>query len=138
MGIQKDEVIKWLDSWQDLINSVQYEQARSLFSDDVIAFGTVAGVMEGLSDLESRQWRHVWHRIKDFCFEKSTAVIFSEPNSAMATVCCLWHSLGKTQSSWYERRGRVTLVLARKSGSILCLHSHFSMEPGIPPVIDKD
>lgn len=136
MSIKEEEVFEWLDIWQALINSGKFEVARSLFSDDVVAFGTVTGVMKGLPDLESRQWRQVWHRIKDFCFNKNTAVVFTDANCEMVTVCCLWKSLGKTKSSWYERRGRVTLVLVRNGKGLSCLHSHFSMEPGIPPMSD--
>jgi len=136
LSIQREDVFQWLDTWQGYINSGQYEAARPLFSDDVVAFGTVTGVMKGITDLENRQWRQVWHRIKNFCFDKDTATIYSEPNSAFATVSCLWHSLGKTKATWYERRGRVTLVLSKQVASICCVHSHFSMEPGIPPVGD--
>jgi ketosteroid isomerase-like protein len=136
LSIPRDEIFHWLDSWQQLINSGEYETARPLFADDVVAFGTVTSVMQGLADLESRQWRQVWYRIKDFTFDKDTATILSDPGANTAIVCCLWHSLGKTQSSWYERRGRVTLVLKRQAAGLACVHSHFSMEPGIPPVAD--
>lgn len=137
MSIKEEEIFEWLDVWQALINSGQFEVARSLFSDDVVAFGTVTGVMTGLADLERRQWRQVWHRIKDFKFDQETAAVFSDLNSNFATVCCLWHSLGRTKASWYERRGRVTLVLMKESGGLRCFHSHFSMEPGIPPLGDS-
>ena len=136
MSIQKVEIFRWLDTWQELINGEQYEAGRPLFSDHVVAFGTVAGVMRSISDLESRQWRQVWPRIKDFTFQKETAVIWSDTQSHFATLCCLWNSLGKAKTSWYERRGRVTLVLSNQTGSLQCVHSHFSMEPGIPAVAD--
>jgi ketosteroid isomerase-like protein len=138
MSIEKHDVLNWLDTWQELINGGQYEAARPLFSDHVVAFGTVAGAMRGLPELESRQWRQVWYRIKKFTFQKETAAIWSDPRSQFATVCCLWHSLGKAKSAWYERRGRVTLVLSNQTGSLRCVHSHFSMEPGIPAVVDID
>lgn len=136
MSITKDDVFKWLDTWQHLINSGEYESARPLFANDVVAFGSVTSMMSGLLELESRQWRQVWYRIKDFTFDKETATTFLDPASSVAVVCCLWHSLGKTRTSWYERRGRVTLVLREEAGALRCAHSHFSMEPGIPPVGD--
>ncbi len=137
MSIPNEQVLQWLDDWQLLINTGQYEAARSLFSSDVLAFGTVTGMMRGLQELEQRQWREVWHRIKDFCFDKETVKIFTDSTSQIATVCCLWHSLGKTRASWYERRGRVTLVLRVMDNRLSCLHSHFSMEPGIPATADE-
>lgn len=137
MNIQKTEVFDWLDTWQSLINSGDFESARALFSADVVSFGTVTGFMRGLCELEERQWRQVWHKIRDFRFEKDAAIVFADERSPLVTVACLWHSHGRTRSAWYERRGRVTLVLLQKDGALQCVHSHFSMEPGIPPLGDE-
>ncbi len=109
--------------WQHLINSGEYEAARPMFANDVVAFGTVTSMMSGLADLESRQWREVWYRIKDFQFDKETAQTFLDPSAGMAVICCLWHSFGKTKTSWYERRGRVTLVLRAAEGGLCCVHT---------------
>jgi ketosteroid isomerase-like protein len=136
LSITRQDVFQWLDHWQSLINSGDYEAARPLFAGHVVAFGSLTSSMSGLAELESRQWRQVWHRIRDFRFDKETATMFPQSATNIAVVCCLWHSLGKTQSSWYERRGRVTLVLEWLDGGLRCVHSHFSMEPGIPPVAD--
>jgi ketosteroid isomerase-like protein len=137
MSNQDPDVFDWLDTWQSLINSGDFGTARPLFSPDVVAFGTVTGFMRSLPVLEERQWRQVWGKIKEFTFEKETAVVFRNGSSDLVTVACLWHSLGRTRSSWYERRGRVTLVLRSSDQGLQCLHSHFSMEPGIPPLGDE-
>ena len=137
MHNQNSDVFDWLDTWQSLINSGDFEAARPLFSPDVVAFGTVTGFMRTLPVLEERQWRKVWGKIKEFTFEKETAVVFRDASSGLVTVACLWHSLGRTRSSWYQRRGRVTLVLRHTDRGPQCLHSHFSMEPGIPPLGDE-
>jgi ketosteroid isomerase-like protein len=134
--IQENQILDWLDHWESLINRGDYESARPLFSDDVVSFGTVTGIMKGRADLETRQWRQVWYRIKDFRFDKQTISVFSDNRSDFATIACLWYSLGQTRSSWYERRGRVTLVLEKRAGLMKCVHSHFSMEPGVPATAD--
>ncbi|HZP19900.1 MAG TPA: hypothetical protein VFB16_06770 [Bauldia sp.] len=47
------------------------------------------------------------------------------------------HMLGRQSDGWNERRGRATLVLQRMPGKgCICIHSRFSMEPGIPPRAD--
>lgn len=131
----KDQVLNWISEWETLINEVNYEKARPLFSDNVVAFGTVAGYMKGLKNLEDRQWRKVWPTIKNFEFDRSSMTILGDSNSSLKIVLMLWRSLGKTgDGGWYERRGRVTLALKQKVKKMECVHSHFSMEPGIPPL----
>jgi hypothetical protein len=40
---------------------------------------------------------------------------------------------GKSQKRWMvSRKGRATLILKNDKGSLRCIHSHLSMEPGIP------
>ena len=114
MSLQDVDVFSWLDTWEGLINRGDFEAARPLFSPEVLAFGTVTGSMKTLPVLEERQWRKVWGKIKDFRFDKETAVLFRDEGSRLATIACAWSSLGRTQSSWYQRRGRVTLVLRRE------------------------
>lgn len=132
--IQRQEIEAWLTTWQRFINETAYEAAQPLFADEVVAFGTVTGYMRGLADLENRQWRQVWYRIKDFTFETESLEVFGESASNVVTLACLWHSLGQAPDGWYKRRGRVTLVLRKPSTGLQCVHSHFSMEPGIPAV----
>jgi ketosteroid isomerase-like protein len=132
--IHRQEIEAWLSMWQRFIQETAYEAARPLFADGVVAFGTVTGYMHGLADLESRQWRQVWHRIKDFAFETESLTVFGEPSSDIVTIACLWRSLGQAPEGWYKRRGRVSLVLRKTDNGLQCIHSHFSMEPGIPAV----
>jgi ketosteroid isomerase-like protein len=130
-----DEIVAWLREWQALINSGDLETAKPLFSDDVIAYGSLTPVMTGRADLMERQWSSMWPRIKDFAFSEDTIHILADEGMRVVTVATLWRSLGlRRDGSTYERRGRATLVLRREGQRYLCVHSHFSMEPGIPPV----
>jgi ketosteroid isomerase-like protein len=130
--IHCQEVERWLATWQGFINEKDYEHARALFAGEVVAFGTVTGYMKGIVELEERQWRQVWHRIEDFVFDTATLTVVGDTSSSTVTAVCLWNSLGKAPQGWYERRGRVTLVLRKTDDRLECIHSHFSMEPGIP------
>jgi ketosteroid isomerase-like protein len=130
----KAEVLLWLRKWERLINSQDFAEARSLFSNDVVSFGTFAELLTGLDDLEARQWRKIWPTIVGFTFDEPL-VLVSEENPQTATVISLWHSQGKAgKDGFYQRRGRATLVLRNQKNGLRCIHSHLSMEPGIPPL----
>ena len=130
-----DEILAWLRQWQALINAGDFDAAKPLFSDDVIGYGSLAPVMAGRDDLIERQWTSVWPRIRDFAFDYDSLHIFADEAMRVVSAATLWQSLGlRPDGSWYERRGRATLVFRREGQGYLCVHSHFSMEPGIPPV----
>jgi ketosteroid isomerase-like protein len=130
-----DEILAWLRQWQALINAGDFAAAEPLFSDDVIAYGSLTPTMAGRDELLRRQWSSVWPRIKDFSFDYESLHTFADEGMGVVTAATLWQSLGlRADGSWYQRRGRATLVFKREGSRYLCVHSHFSMEPGIPPV----
>lgn len=130
-----DEILAWLREWQARINAGDFEAAKPLFSDNVIAYGSLTPVMAGKDDLIGRQWSSVWPRIKDFSFNFESLHTFADERMSVVAAATLWQSLGlRSDGSWYQRRGRATLVFKREGARYLCIHSHFSMEPGIPPV----
>lgn len=130
----KAPALQWLRKWESLINAQDFAQARSLFSKDVISFGTFAEILTGLDDLEARQWRKIWPTIAGFTFD-DPHILVSEESPQTATVISLWHSQGKAgKNGFYQRRGRATLILRNEKGGLRCIHSHLSMEPGIPPL----
>src|SRR5262245_31472614 len=111
-----DEIVTWLRKWQALINLGDFERAKPLFSEDVVAFGSLTAVMSGKEDLVEHQWSSVWPRIKDFAFTYDSLHTFADEARHVVTAAMLWRSLGRRRDgSWYERRGRATLVL-RRSG----------------------
>lgn len=129
----KSKVLQWLRDWEVLINSQDFANARPLFAEDVVSFGTFSEILTGLSDLEARQWRVIWPTIAGFTFDDPKIVTSGDT----AVVISLWHSEGKTKDGgWYARRGRCTLVLTQQDERLICIHSHLSMEPGIPPLAD--
>jgi len=125
---------KWLRLWERQINEGDYQGARDLFSPNVLSFGTIAPEMKGLEQLESRQWRIVWPAIRDFSFGEPA--ILAPSAGSDVVVIASWNSLGRDGRQWYARRGRCTLVLREEAGGLRCIHSHFSMEPGIDPLRD--
>lgn len=121
---------EWLEQWQNFINASDFLGAREMFSENVTAFGTVAGSVQGLNELEARQWRIVWPRIKNFRFGTPVVVTSTATTHGLAIT---WSSLGVAASGrLYPRSGRATLLLQDMGGHLVCVHSHFSMEPGAP------
>lgn len=127
---------QWLKEWEHLINTLDFAGARALFAEDVVSFGTFADMLHGLDELEHRQWRKIWPTIADFTFEEPNILCFDEA-PGIATIVVLWRSKGRTKDgSGYDRRGRATLILRDGEDGLRCIHSHLSMEPGIPPLAD--
>jgi ketosteroid isomerase-like protein len=136
VAIVKAEALEWLKQWERMINAMDFEAARPLFADSVVSFGTFAGFLYGLDQLEAHQWRKIWPTITDFKFEEPN-ILFSKDDPGTATLAVLWHSRGRAKNGgWYPRKGRATLILKNDKGSLRCIHSHLSMEPGIPPLAD--
>lgn len=132
-GNVEDKVLKWLRDWEDLINTADFEKARRLFSENVLSFGTLAEILYGRAELEALQWRKIWPAIADFRFEEPKILRLGDD----IVVVSLWHSKGKAKDGgWYARKGRATLVLKREKDEFRCVHSHLSMEPGIPPLAE--
>lgn len=121
----------WLRVWERLINAGDYEAARRLFAPEVVAFGSLAQTMTGLDALEREQWRQIWGSIRGFAFDAPVHVTMSAESMTLAV---RWRSEGMAEDNgWYARSGRCTLVLERRGASLVCTHSHFSMDPGVPP-----
>lgn len=127
MTIRHKEVLAWLERWTQAIRDRDFETGRQMFAPDVVAFGSLAGMMRGIDTLVEEQWRRIWTETRHFSFEDP--VLLSAVGE-MAVAAAAWSSEGRLPDGWYDRRGRATLVLERRSGELVCIHSHFSMLPG--------
>ncbi len=135
-SVVKEKALDWLKRWERLINAADFVGARGLFVETVVSFGTFADVLNGLDELESRQWRVIWPSIADFTFDEPKVLAF-EDAPGIAGIVALWHSRGRTKDGgWYQRKGRATLILKDGIEGLRCIHSHLSMEPGIPPLAE--
>jgi catechol 2,3-dioxygenase-like lactoylglutathione lyase family enzyme/ketosteroid isomerase-like protein len=121
----------WLRELQERVRAVDYEGGRALCVPDLLAFGTVARLVEGIDDVMLEQWRKVWPAILDF------TVLVDEARGTvtgdLAWVAAPWTSRGvAADGSTFERPGRLTVVLERRDGRWLARHTHFSLAPGSP------
>lgn len=118
----------WLTALQRCVRAVDYESARPLFAPDVRAFGTHAEIVTGREALEHEQWRVVWPTIREFAFRTEEACYVGD--ETMLGVVVPWDSLGvKLDGTTFSRPGRATLVLVRREGQWVAIHSHFSLAP---------
>jgi ketosteroid isomerase-like protein len=121
----------WLDTFAGYVREVDYRSARPLFHPEVLAFGTHRDVIPGIDAWIATQWDNVWPHTADFRFDLAGAHILA--SGAMAVVIAPWTSAGfGTDGAPFDRPGRATMVFSRSSGDWLCVHSHMSLNRGVP------
>jgi ketosteroid isomerase-like protein len=118
----------FLTEMQACVRANDFQRARALFDDDVIAFGTYAAVLSGREHLETEQWRKVWPNIREFTFRLDEAR--SLRNADAICIVVPWDSVGtRPDGSAFQRPGRATLLLTERDGRWVAVHSHFSLAP---------
>jgi len=123
----------WLETFAGHVRDVDYASARPLFHPEVLAFGTHNDVIPGLDQWVSTQWDNVWPKTTDFRFVLDQASILASSDGTMATVIAPWTSTGYHQDgSPFARPGRATMVFSRHGDDWLCVHSHMSLNRGVP------
>ena len=130
-----DDIALWFETWDKLVDGVDFVPARELFDDDVIGFGTRMDTVRGLEYLEVEQWRRVWPTIEGFRFDTDTLECLISPDRLQGVGIVVWHStgLGEDMTS-FQRNGRATVVFRRKTlaESWKGVHTHISLNPGTP------
>ena len=125
-------ILDWLAEMQSCVRAVDYDRAEHSFASDVVAFGTFEGVVTGRQSLRAAQWSQVWPTIRDFTFRLAELQGGSEGDLAWGV--CPWDSTGRRpDGSAFARPGRMTVILQRREGRWLAIHTHFSLFPAKPP-----
>lgn len=123
----------WLETFAGYVRDVDYAAAKPLFHLDVLAFGTHNDVISGLQQWVETQWNNVWPRTTDFRFDLARTRILVSTEGAMATVVAPWDSTGyHADGTPFPRPGRATMVFSRIEGNWICVHSHMSLNRGVP------
>lgn len=125
-------VQRWFILLGELCAGIDYDTAEGIFADDVVSFGTRADIVTGLGNLRRNQWEGIWGNIADFKVAPESILGFGDQNVAWGVAT--WTSTGFDQDHKpFVRPGRATVTLARRNGIWLATHTHFSLNPGIPP-----
>jgi ketosteroid isomerase-like protein len=128
-----EAVVEWFARLSRHCSEVDYDAAREIFADGVVSFGTRAEVVSGLDRLVAEQWRGIWPNITGFRIDLTT--VRSGGGGPVAWGAAVWDSTGYDENGRaFRRPGRATVVLERRGhpGAWLCIHSHFSLNPGTP------
>ena len=125
--------IAWLERFAGYVREVDYAAARPLFHPDILAFGTHRDIISGLATWQAAQWDNVWPKTSDFRFVLDQTSILASPDGTMATVVAPWTSTGyHPDGSAFPRPGRATMVFSKNGDGWLCVHSHMSLNRGVP------
>ena len=123
----------WLETFAGYVRDVDYASARPLFHPEVLAFGTHNDVIPGLDKWVATQWDNVWPKTTDFRFDPDQTSVLASPDGMMAIVIALWTSAGyHPDGTPFPRPGRATLVFSKNADGWLCMHSHMSLNRGVP------
>ena len=127
------EILGWLDIFSGFVREVDYASARPMWHPDLLAFGTYNNVIQGLETAIATQWDNVWPRTADFAFDLAGTHVLASADHAMAVAVTPWTSTGFHQDGTsFDRPGRATMVFAKASGAWQCVHSHMSLNRGVP------
>ena len=127
-----EEIRGWLETFAQCVREVDYDRAREMFDLDVVGFGTFAPMLIGREALIDGQWKNIWGCTRGFRFLLDAAHADVSSDGEMAFVASPWLSQGRDAAgNWYDRLGRCTLVLRKRTrdGAWLCIHSHYSRQP---------
>jgi ketosteroid isomerase-like protein len=125
----------WFDTLSTHCRAVDYEGARPIFADDMIAFGTFTDFMHGRELAEQKQWRNVWGTIRNFRYDLGKVEAIVSADRLTAVGMGVWQSDGfYPNGDKFERPGRTTVVLGRhKVGDpFVATHTHMSLFRGTP------
>jgi ketosteroid isomerase-like protein len=122
------EIRAWLEEFAAAVRAVDYDHGRSMFAPEVVGFGTYAGMIAGLDPLIAGQWRNIWGVTRGFTFRLDD--LHAGIADDQGWVAVPWDSEGQhANGEWYSRPGRATIVLERRAGRWLALHTHMSLYP---------
>ena len=127
---------QWFDDWGGMVANERFEDARKLFDPGAIGFGTWMDLVEGLDQLEAKQWRSIWGTISDFRHETTkTLKVIVSPDRLMASGLVTWTSIGfHEDGEQYDRPGRTTSIFVRGhlAHGWRSIHTHVSLFRGVP------
>jgi ketosteroid isomerase-like protein len=131
--------IAWLEGFSSYVRAVDYAAARPLFHPDILAFGTHQDVLPSLEAWISTQWDNVWPRTDDFRFTIAETHVLASEDRSLAIVVAPWTSTGfNLDGTAFDRPGRATIVFQKSVGKWLGVHSHLSLNRGVPQTSHGD
>lgn len=126
-------ILEWLEVFAGHVRAVDYAGARPMWHPDLLAFGTYNDVIQGLETAIATQWDNVWPRTADFAFDLAGTHVLAASDGSMAVAVTPWTSNGfDADGAPFDRPGRATMVFAPDGTFWRCVHSHMSLNRGVP------
>jgi ketosteroid isomerase-like protein len=123
--------VDWLETFSSYVRDVDYARARPLFHPRILAFGTHRDVLPDREAWIAQQWDNVWPRTEDFRFDIDNTHVLAAGD--MAVVIAPWTSTGfHPDGRKFDRPGRATMVFHRADGRWIGVHTHLSLNRGVP------
>ncbi len=124
---------RWLETFASHVRAVDYAPAKPLFHPNILAFGTHRDVLPSLEAWVNTQWDNVWPKTDDFRFDLAGTHVLAADDGSMAVVVAPWTSTGfHEDGSRFDRPGRATMVFHNRDGVWLGVHTHLSLNRGVP------
>ena len=127
----------WFERLSEHVRAVDYEGARPIFADDMIAFGTFENFITGRDQVEAAQWRSVWGVTNGFRFRMDDVRAIVSADRLTAIGMAVFDSTGYHQDGTaYERPGRTTAAFSRRAvgDDWVADHTHMSLFRDVPSV----
>ena len=129
----RDFIHRWLETFSSYVRDVDYASAKPLFHEDILAFGTHRDVLPSLEAWVNSQWDNVWPKTDDFRFDLGATHVLAADDGSLAVVVAPWTSTGfHPDGTRFDRPGRATIVFHKVGGTWLGVHSHLSLNRGVP------
>jgi ketosteroid isomerase-like protein len=126
-----EAVTQWFALLSRYCAAVDFDSAEAIFADDVVSFGTKATIVSGRTPLRQNQWQGIWPNIEGFSID--VAHVEGGGDETVAWGVATWTSTGFDEAHQpFNRPGRGTVILERRDGRWLAVHTHFSLAPGTP------
>jgi ketosteroid isomerase-like protein len=127
----------WFERLSSHVRAVDYEGARPLFADDMIAFGTFENFITGRERVEQAQWRNVWGVTSGFRFRADDIRAIVSADRLTAIGMAVFDSTGyHADGGVYQRPGRTTAAFSRRAvgEDWVADHTHMSLFRDVPSV----
>ncbi len=129
----RNHFLRWLETFSSHVRAVDYASARPLFHPEILAFGTHRDVLPSLEAWVGSQWDNVWPKTDDFRFDLAATHVLASDDESMAVVIAPWTSTGfHEDGTKFDRPGRATIVFHKSEKGWLGVHSHLSLNRGVP------
>ena len=129
----RNHFLRWLETFSSHVRDVDYASARPLFHPEILAFGTHRDVLPSLEAWVGSQWDNVWPKTDDFRFDLAATHVLASDDESMAVVIAPWTSTGfHEDGTKFDRPGRATIVFHKSEKGWLGVHSHLSLNRGVP------